>query len=57
MERSLRGARGKAEARSRLLLRTATELVGESGRADFTVQELVERAKPSLRALYQHFGG
>ncbi|MDX6741496.1 TetR/AcrR family transcriptional regulator [Actinocorallia sp. A-T 12471] len=56
VERSLREARAKAETRSRLLMRTATELLSETGRADFTAQELVERAKTSLRALYQHFG-
>ncbi|GAA3221808.1 TetR/AcrR family transcriptional regulator [Actinocorallia longicatena] len=56
VERSLRAARAKAETRSRLLLKSATELLSETGRADFTAQELVERAKTSLRALYQHFG-
>ncbi|MCV7063068.1 TetR/AcrR family transcriptional regulator [Mycolicibacterium vaccae] len=34
---------------------SALEILGETGRTDFTVLEVVERAKTSLRAFYQHF--
>ena len=33
----------------------ATELMLETDRTDFTVQEIVERSKMSLRSFYQHF--
>lgn len=56
VERSLRAARAKAASRSDRFIQTATELLSETGRTDFTVQELVERSKTSLRSFYQHFG-
>lgn len=37
-------------------IKTAVEILGETGRTDFTVQEVVGRSKTSLRAFYQHFG-
>lgn len=37
-------------------IKTAVEILGETGRTDFTVQEVVARSKTSLRAFYQHFG-
>lgn len=55
VERSLRSARAKAESRSARFIETAVEILAESGRTDFTVQELVERSKTSLRSFYQHF--
>lgn len=55
VERSLRTARAKAVSRSDRFIQTATEILGETGRTDFTVQELVERSKTSLRSFYQHF--
>ncbi|OBG63557.1 MULTISPECIES: hotdog fold thioesterase [unclassified Mycobacterium] len=36
-------------------IKTAVEILGETGRTDFTVQEVVGRSKTSLRAFYQHF--
>jgi uncharacterized protein (TIGR00369 family) len=36
-------------------IRTAVEILRETGRTDFTVQEIVARSKTSLRAFYQHF--
>jgi uncharacterized protein (TIGR00369 family) len=36
-------------------IKTAVEILGETGRTDFTVQEVVSRSKTSLRAFYQHF--
>lgn len=56
LERSLRGARAKAMSRSDRFIEVAMELLSETGRTDFTVQELVERSKTSLRSFYQHFG-
>ncbi|WP_343709173.1 hotdog fold thioesterase [Mycobacterium sp.] len=34
---------------------TVVAILGETGRTDFTVQEVVTRSKTSLRAFYQHF--
>ena len=36
-------------------IKTAVEILGETGRTDFTMQEVVARSKTSLRAFYQHF--
>src|ERR1700743_1320589 len=36
-------------------IKTAVAILGETGRTDFTVQEVVARSKTSLRAVYQHF--
>jgi len=36
-------------------IKTAVAILGETGRTDFTVQEVVARSKTSLRAFYQHF--
>jgi AcrR family transcriptional regulator len=55
IERSLRAARAKAVSRSDRFIATAVEILGETGRTDFTVQELVERSQTSLRSFYQHF--
>lgn len=41
--------------RSERFIKTAVEILGETGRTDFTVQEVVARSKTSLRAFYQHF--
>lgn len=56
IERSLRGARARAMSRSERFIKAAGELLSETGRTDFTVQQLVERSKTSLRSFYQHFG-
>jgi len=55
VERSLRSARARAVSRSDRFIVAATELLWETGRPDFTVQEIVERSKMSLRSFYQHF--
>lgn len=57
IERRLSSARARALARSSRFLATALELVEESGKADFTIQTLIERSNLSLRAFYQHFAG
>jgi len=55
LERSLRTARDRAMSRSDRFMTAATELMLETDRTDFTVQEIVERSKMSLRSFYQHF--
>jgi len=57
IDRRLSTARARALARSSRFLATALELVEESGRADFTIQTLIDRSNLSLRAFYQHFAG
>jgi uncharacterized protein (TIGR00369 family) len=42
-------------SRDARFIKTAVEILGETGRTDFTVQEVVARSKTSLRAFYQHF--
>jgi uncharacterized protein (TIGR00369 family) len=47
---------GDAEiTRGDRFIKTAVAILGETGRTDFTVQEVVARSKTSLRAFYQHF--
>ncbi|MCG5433685.1 TetR/AcrR family transcriptional regulator [Mycobacterium sp. MYCO198283] len=41
--------------RSARFMRSALAILGETGRTDFTVLEVVERSKTSLRAFYQRF--
>src|SRR5579872_3517939 len=55
LERSLRSARDRALSRSDRFMAAATELLRETNRTDFTVQQIVERSKMSLRSFYQHF--
>jgi AcrR family transcriptional regulator len=43
------------ESRATRFMRSALTILGETGRADFTVLEVVERSKTSLRSFYQHF--
>jgi AcrR family transcriptional regulator len=43
------------ESRSNRFMRSALAILGETGRTDFTVLEVVERSKTSLRSFYQHF--
>ena len=55
LERSLKSARDRAMSRGDRFMAAATELVMETNRTDFTVQQIVERSKMSLRSFYQHF--
>jgi uncharacterized protein (TIGR00369 family) len=41
--------------RGERFIKTAVDILAETGRTDFTVQEVVARSKTSLRAFYQHF--
>jgi AcrR family transcriptional regulator len=43
------------DSRAGRFMRSALAILGETGRTDFTVLEVVERSKTSLRAFYQHF--
>jgi len=43
------------ESRPERFMRSALDILGETGRTDFTVLEVVERSKTSLRSFYQHF--
>lgn len=43
------------ESRAARFMKSALAILGETGRADFTVLEVVERSKTSLRSFYQHF--
>lgn len=52
---SLDAARRKAESRTDRFMKSALEILGETGRTDFTVLEVVDRSKTSLRAFYQLF--
>ena len=53
--RSSQTAGVEAEPRERRFMRSALAILGETGRTDFTVLEVVERSKTSLRSFYQHF--
>src|SRR5215468_6366485 len=56
MRRSLRSARARAHARSDRFVAAAMRLWQEKGNADFTVQDVVDRSKMSLRTFYKYFG-
>lgn len=57
VDRSTRAAKLRAEQRIQRFLDAALELIAEKGTTDFTVQEVVERSRQSLRSFYQHFDG
>ncbi len=53
--RSTETVGAETEPRERRFMRSALAILGETGRTDFTVLEVVERSKTSLRSFYQHF--
>src|SRR5262245_25706441 len=53
--KSLSAARSRAEQRVQRLLDAAFALIHESGTTQFTIQEVVDRSKQSLRGFYQYF--
>jgi AcrR family transcriptional regulator len=55
-QRLPRAARVDADSRSDRFMKSTIAIMGETGRTDFTVQQVVARSKTSLRAFYQHFG-
>ena len=54
-ERSLEALRADPDSRVSRFMRSALSILAETGRTDFTVLEVVERSKTSLRSFYQHF--
>jgi AcrR family transcriptional regulator len=57
VERSTRAAKLRAEQRVQRFLDAAQAIIAEKGSTDFTVQEVVDRSRQSLRSFYQHFDG
>jgi AcrR family transcriptional regulator len=57
VSRSLTAARSRAEVRVQRFLDAAFELIDEKGSTEFTIQEVIERSKQSLRGFYQYFDG
>ncbi|MBV8959935.1 MAG: TetR/AcrR family transcriptional regulator [Actinobacteria bacterium] len=57
VDRSLRNHRERAIQKTSRFIDAATELLTETGRTDFTVQDIVDRSGQSVRAFYQHFAG
>ncbi len=55
VDRSLKMARQRAISRGGTFISAAVELLRTTGKADFTVQEVVDRSGLSLRSFYQHF--
>ncbi len=55
--RSVHAARSRAEERVQRFLDAAFDLVDEKGSTDFTIQEVVDRSKQSLRSFYEYFDG
>jgi len=55
MQRSLQSARARAHARSDRFVRAATQLLREKGNTDFTVQDVIDRSKMSIRTFYKYF--
>ena len=57
VSRSLSAAQSRAEQRVQRLLDAAFQLIDEKGTSEFTIQEVVDRSKQSLRGFYQYFDG
>src|SRR5499425_1424946 len=57
VSKSLKAARTRAEQRVQRLLDAAFALIDERGTSEFTIQEVVDRSKGSLRGFYQYFEG
>ena len=55
VSKSLSAARTRAEQRVQGLLDAAFALIDHSGTTQFTIQEVVDRSKQSLRGFYQYF--
>src|SRR5277367_1936217 len=57
VERSTRAAKLRAEQRVTRFLDAAQSIITDKGTTDFTVQEVVDVSRQSLRSFYQHFDG
>ena len=55
VSRSLDAARSRAEERVQRFLDAAFELIDENGSTEFTIQDVIERSKQSLRGFYEYF--
>jgi AcrR family transcriptional regulator len=55
--RSLEAARSRAEQRVQRFLDAAFEIIDENGTTEFTIQDVVDRSKQSLRGFYEYFDG
>jgi AcrR family transcriptional regulator len=55
--RSLNAARSRAEQRIQRFLDAAFALMDEKGSTEFTIQEVIDRSKQSMRGFYQYFDG
>jgi len=55
VSRSVNAARSRAEQRVQRFLEAAFELIDEKGTTEFTIQEVTERSKQSLRSFYEYF--
>src|SRR6476659_4168418 len=55
VSKSLSAAHTRAEQRVQGLLDAAFALIDEKGTTEFTIQEVVDRSKQSLRGFYQYF--
>jgi AcrR family transcriptional regulator len=55
VERSLTSARARAQERTDRFVATTIELMQEKGSTDFTVQDVVDRARMSIRTFYNFF--
>ena len=57
VSKSLSAARTRAEQRVQGILNAAFALIDQKGTSEFTIQEVVDRSKQSLRGFYQYFEG
>src|SRR5436305_5346718 len=57
VERSIKTAKLRAAQRVQRFLDASQAIITEKGSTDFTVQEVVDRSRQSLRSFYQHFDG
>lgn len=57
VNRSLARATQRSLERGRLYVEATLDLLDESGTTSFTVQEVCDRARQSVRTFYQHFNG
>ena len=57
IDRSTQPARLRAAKRVQRFLNSAREIIAEKESTEFTVQEVVDRSKQSLRSFYQYFDG
>jgi AcrR family transcriptional regulator len=55
VDRSLKNARERAITRGDRFITAAATLLRRTGKADFTVQEVVDQSGMSLRSFYHHF--